>query len=132
MSDVLKRMPSPLSWGYTMLSWMIGLVIFNARDFGHAMGYLAAMFGLVDPGSGPGISVGDVWTPVLAWGLIVGTIGAFPVVPWLKERYEAMAGNTAVDIVWHIGGTLLLLAMTFACVLLIAAGAYSPFLYTRF
>ncbi len=139
---LLERAPPVIGWAYTILSWMGGLVIFKAGDpklngdMARAGGYLLRMVGL-------GESTGDV--PILSvcnWemglGLVFGSVACFPLIPWLHDRYLGLREHSGpgrrhlLDHVWHDARLIGLILVFYASVLLIASGAYNPFLYFQF
>jgi alginate O-acetyltransferase complex protein AlgI len=132
--SVLARLPTPLRRAYALGAVLVGWVFFRSDTLPQALDYLGAMVGL---GNGQAINaVPHYWSRSLALVLALGTLGSFPVVPWLGERLErlrAHGGPTGflgevADVLAHAA----LLAVLVACAAWLAAGTHNPFIYFRF
>ncbi len=119
---------------YTQLMVIIGWVFFRSPDMAYALGYLKAMLGL---GSGDGIQ----YYPQLFLNREVivftaaGIIGAFPLFPRLKEKYDQLSGGLPQ---WAAKGTytlaynLYLAAILLVGTVYMTSGTFNPFIYFRF
>ena len=119
------KIPSALTWLFTMAVVVAGWVIFRASDVHQAKDFLFAMVGMVK--EAPELPFGFFYyadNRVLVL-LVVSAVLSTPIVPKLKEHF----GNTAVwNIISAVGTPLLLLiSMSF-----ILNSTYSPFLYAQF
>jgi len=141
LGGLLRKLPAAVPWAYTTLGWMLGLVIFKAGDpkiggdMGQAGAYLAHLFGF-GPGGAQTVGLGAVVNAEMAIGLALGLIGSFPLIPWLRRRYEGFRYDARnperIDAVWHGGRAVCLAVILLLSAYLVAAGAYSPFLYLQF
>ncbi len=130
----LGATPRALGHGYTLLAVMVGWVIFRADTLSQATTYLGAMAGL---GQGLAIAppVAMYFTPDVAVALLVGIIGATPVLPALRRRLERTADDsspmfaTAVQV---FGSVAMYGMILFYCAAFLSAQTYNPFIYFRF
>ena len=112
-------------WGhvYSLILIFISMVVFRSTGLGAAKNYIFAMFGIGANGllDAPTLLFIKQFWPYL----IMGVIGAMPVIPFMDKKY----GDKAWWNVIYVAGTimLLLVAMTF-----IFNEAYSPFIYFNF
>ena len=136
LGAALARLPSLLGHAYTLLAVMLGWVLFRADDFGHALGYYSALFGLheaVNPEAVQRYMGRQVVSSVM-----LGLLFAAPLWPWLLQRLAALGGHvpsrlrTPLALAGHGLHSLLLTAMLLVCCAWIAAGTYNPFIYFRF
>ena len=134
----LKRLPSVLSWAYTMLVVMVGWVFFRASDLHHAVVYLKRM---LHPFSAPlPLDLTVLMTPEVRTAMLVGAVLSFPVLPALldklgKPRIERSPRIAEARLDTHYTHALpvwlLLLGFVLSCALL-AGSTLNPFLYFRF
>jgi alginate O-acetyltransferase complex protein AlgI len=85
LGRALERAPRPLRHVYALAVVMVGWVFFRAESLAHGMRYL---FALVTP---PVAAPKDVVLSMLlnaqtVAGLLIGSVLAFPVIPWIFER----------------------------------------------
>jgi alginate O-acetyltransferase complex protein AlgI len=136
LTNWLERLPRVVRHGYTLLVVMVGWVFFNARDLSHAVTYLEVMFGLIG-GSGVEYSVRLYLDKALAIALIAGIIGGMPVIPWIRQTWEAgLLRRVGTGALWELTGrlasVLLLIVVYLGSAMMAAHGSYSPFIYYRF
>lgn len=127
----VKKLPKPLGWLYAMLVVTFAFVLFRADTIDQ--GFLM-MSQMVCGWSQFTTSGWLLWcgqlTPLFICALVAGAIFAFPILPTVRDRVSALPphGQKTISLISDIG-CLLLLGV---CVLTIAGGAYSPFIYFRF
>jgi alginate O-acetyltransferase complex protein AlgI len=129
----LDRLPDPVRLTYTLLAVMGGWVLFRSHDVHAAAEFYASLLGLRS-WSGLSLNLHFELQPDVLLAIVVGSLLAV-VRKWPGARETpaarttrpalARAVATAIDGTWTFG--LLLLSM-----LVVASGAYSPFLYFRF
>jgi alginate O-acetyltransferase complex protein AlgI len=139
----LKRSFPLIPWAYTMLVWIGGLVLFKAGDpkgggsLAHAWAYARHMVGLGGATDNP-VPAAALVNAELVLGLVIGAVACFPVIPWLRRRYEGLraratgARRDLIDRCWHYGRLVALILILLLSVELVASGAFNPFLYTQF
>jgi alginate O-acetyltransferase complex protein AlgI len=137
----LKRGWKPLQFFYCQILVVTAWVFFRSPNLGYALGYLKAMMGF---GSGdhshfyPGLYLNTEIVVVT----LIGMIGVFPVVPFLKrvldgKRLRLSTGTKkTAAVVWNISADILVflfsVAVLTACTLTLVSGTYRPFIYFRF
>src|SRR6185436_9822609 len=80
---LLARVPRALRHGYALLVVMLGWVLFRAATFGHALAVFRRLF--ADP-TAPVMSGQSLWLHLdngVALALVLGFVGATPLVPRL-------------------------------------------------
>lgn len=124
------RLPSVLSWAYTMLVVMIGWVLFKLVDLSATISYLKVMFGIEQAEF---IRYGLSWylNGRVLTVLLLAILCCFP---WKKSLCGKIP---AVDRfcqgqAFAIAKRLCLLGVLFISFLLIANSTYNPFIYFRF
>lgn len=127
----VKRLPKPLGWLYVMLVVTFAFVVFRADSLDQAAIFIGQMF------AGWGIWSTEGWllwraqlTPLLVVSLFLGIVFSFPVLPAIRDRIMALPSNVQkkADVLSSVACAVLLTI----CVLSLAGGAYSPFIYFRF
>ncbi|TCI77791.1 MBOAT family protein [Exiguobacterium sp. SH0S1] len=129
----LKALPSALSLGLTLFIVIIGWVFFRADNFGYAITYLQAMFGL---------SEGGLWDSqamyyLSQYGIIllISIIAATPLPKMLGEYILTLEERSNKTWVVASAGFLrygyLSLVLVFA-VSYVVASSFNPFIYFRF
>ncbi len=127
----VKRLPKPLGWLYAMLVVTLAFVVFRAETFDQALCMLTQM--VIGWGSW-NVDAWVVWcaqlTPYFIFSFVVGLIAALPVLPLVRERIRALP--TPHQKGWELVGSAICIGLLAVCVLSLAGGAYSPFIYFRF
>ncbi len=127
LGRVLKRLPAALAWAYAMLAVMLGWVLFRAPTLPAAVQVWRGLMGLNGGVGALGPELARVWTPglavLMALGFLLSLFGLEPLRRWTRPAAPLIGG--LLDGV-AVCGLLVL------CILAVAAGGYSPFLYYRF
>lgn len=125
------KLPKPLGWLYAMLVVMLAFVLFRADTFEQGLHFLSQMFigwGALSPEASV-LLMAQV-TPLFLFTLVLGVAGSFPWLPKLKGRIAQMAPAAQR---WADGlSSAVCVALLVLCLLTLAGGAYSPFIYFRF
>lgn len=127
----IRKLPKPVGWVYAMLVVMLAFVLFRADTFEQGLHFLGQMF----VGWGPLTSDAQVLlmgqlTPLFLFTLVLGAIGSFPWLPKLKERLATLSvpAQRRADALASVA----CLGLLVLCLVTLAGGAYSPFIYFRF
>ena len=127
----IRKLPKPVGWVYAMLVVMLAFVLFRADTFEQGLHFLSQMF----VGWGPLTSDAQVLlmgqlTPLFLFTLVLGAIGSFPWLPKLKERLATLSvpAQRRADALASVA----CLGLLVLCLVTLAGGAYSPFIYFRF
>lgn len=127
----VKRLPKPLGWLYAMLVVTLAFVVFRAETFDQALCMLTQM--VIGWGSWS-VDAWLVWcaqlTPYFIFSFAVGLIAALPVLPLARERIRTQPVSHQKG--WELAGNVVCIGLLVVCVLSLAGGAYSPFIYFRF
>jgi alginate O-acetyltransferase complex protein AlgI len=136
---LLRRLPSPLAWAYTVLAVMVGWVFFRADSLSHAVRYLRRMFSPSAIGPLP-VDTGLLLTPEVMMAIVAGVALSFPLLPALLDRIGVPRIERSPRIpeqrldthyVHALPVALLLAGFVLSCALL-AGTSLNPFLYFRF
>jgi alginate O-acetyltransferase complex protein AlgI len=130
----LALTPPLLRHVYVMLVVMVGWVVFRAATLEQAISYLLAMLGR---GSGCTWFASVYIHNDLILAMVVGGVGAAPVIPVLQECLERWQERCPALTRGISNGLAAASLLTHALLFLlslgaIAAGTYSPFIYFRF
>ena len=127
LARVLKRLPAALGWAYALITVMLGWVLFRAPTLPAAVQVWRGLIGLNGGAGALGPDLARIWTPglaaLMAVGFLLSVFGLEPLRRWTRPgapRIGGLLDGAAVC------GLLVL------CILAVAAGGYSPFLYYRF
>lgn len=120
LNRALAAAPRPLGWAYAMGVVVLGWVLFRSPDLSRAIDIWSAMAGVngirgFDPMTALALQKKLLWLIPLAGVLALG-----PRLKRLGRRWP-----TSID-------SLVISGLLAICVLKVAAGTYSPFLYFRF
>jgi alginate O-acetyltransferase complex protein AlgI len=127
LGKVLERLPSVLSWAYTLFVVMIGWLFFRVKEFDDAWAYLGRMFTFSGKYLKDGLYFLDneIWV-VLAAGIF------FSVVPFKKWTDRIHASNAAVAFPVELLRNGVYLAMFLYSVMALTSSTYNPFIYFNF
>jgi D-alanyl-lipoteichoic acid acyltransferase DltB (MBOAT superfamily) len=127
LKRTLERLPAIAGWAYAFLTVMLGWVLFRAPSLHGAVEVWRGLIGLNGAPATLGADLARVWTPglaaLMALGLALSVFGLGP----LQRRPLSGAGR--------LGGLLdgaAVCGLLALCILAVAGGGYSPFLYYRF
>ena len=121
-NSLYAALPRPARVAVTMVLVLVTWVLFRAESLSAAGSYLAAMFGLSEPGSASLLLSAEIYTPrhlavmLLCLILTVQPIQAFD---WSRRTLNPV----------HVLG---LLALFVFALVVMSTQAFSPFLYFRF
>jgi alginate O-acetyltransferase complex protein AlgI len=124
---VLDRLPAPLAWAYAVLVVMIGWVLFRAPSLGAAVQVWRGMAGLNGTGLALGPEVARVFSPGIAGLMALGGLLSIFSVGSLRRLWPARA-----PVLGGLVDGAAVCALLVVCILAVAGGGYSPFLYYRF
>lgn len=126
LGPALKRLPAPLAWVYALVVVVFGWVLFRAPSLDAAARLWRGMLGLNGEGASLGPAVAGAGGPgllvLMAAALLLSVFGLEPL------RRPLAGGGTMVGLLE--GATVC--ALLALCILAVAGGGYSPFLYYRF
>jgi D-alanyl-lipoteichoic acid acyltransferase DltB (MBOAT superfamily) len=124
LGRLLKRAPTPLSWAYALVVVMVGWVLFRAPTLGGAVQVWRGLIGLNGSAMVLGPDLARVWAPGLPALMTIGlTLSIFRPQPLFRPPPAVLVG--LVD-------SAAICALLVLCLLAVAGGGYSPFLYYRF
>lgn len=127
----IRKLPKPLGWLYCMVVVLFAFVLFRADTFEQGLYFMGQMLWGWQPMADQAyvLLMGQL-TPLFIGTLILALVGASPWLPKLKDRVRALPvkSQQTIDVVSAIA----CLALLCLCLLTLAGGAYSPFIYFRF
>lgn len=114
---------------YTLAAVLLGFLVFRADSLSQALALLGRLFCTQ---SDPALllELRILFTPTRLLCLAACLIFVLPIYPWLKRRAEARLGEASAALEL-LGDTLALLLFVF-CILAMAGGGYTPFIYRQF
>ncbi len=130
----IASLPPLLQHGYTILTFMIGWVLFRATTLEHAVAYMKSLLGMHEMG----IQANRVWLELFAGdvylALIEGMIFSFPVLPALRKAFDSRL-NTLSPVYQVCMRSLVLsgvLGLFGLCLMPLFGATYNAFIYFRF
>ena len=124
LGKVLEKLPTLLSWLYTMLLVMLGWVLFASPDIGTAGAYIADMFGasgtLYDNTS---VYLFLNYGVVLVFGIFAATDAWKIIVEHTEKHFPAVV---------HAAMPICKIAVFLICTAYLVDASYNPFLYFNF
>lgn len=127
----IRKLPKPLGWLYAMLVVTLAFVLFRADTLEQGAWMIGQMIvGWVPFSTEAWLTWCAQLTPYFVFSLVIGAITAFPVLPLVKERVERLPIGMQQKL--DVAGSIVCIGMLAICVLSLAGGAYSPFIYFRF
>lgn len=123
---VLKKLPTPLSWMYTMFVVLVGWVFFRIEDFGEAAVFAGKLIGLGSEGS---IIATSFLNAERYFILILAFVTSFPLIECFSSTQLKQQFNSPGFV---FAKQLVLIGLFFYAIVLINSGSYNPFIYFRF
>ncbi len=121
----LKKVPSFVGHIYTMLTVLLGWVLFAFDDFGKGWAFLKVMFG-----GGIGFVNADAMYQLLSY-LPLMAVCVIASTPLMKKLYEKMTAKCGEGVLLT-ADTVRVLGLSAMSVAYLISGSYNPFLYFRF
>ena len=132
---VLKKLPSVLTWFYTMIIVMIGWVLFRAESLTQAIEYIKNMFNFSTGGLAITLANLDI---VIVLAIAFGIIFSAPILPYVKKKLfgdenhfmcENLTVPKQIASYASILGCFCMLVMS---IIFLTGSDFNPFLYFRF
>ena len=128
---VMKRLPSLLGRGYTLLAVNFLWMLFRADTVEYAGQFFLTMLGL--NGMGSADPACGLYLAENALFLVLALLFSFPLAPWLRERLETFRPfGQDLSLLWDLLYAAALAAAGVLCVCYLVKGTYNPFIYFRF
>jgi alginate O-acetyltransferase complex protein AlgI len=138
LGKALERGPRLVAHAYALLAVLLGWVLFRAASLDQALGYWRVMADL-KAAQAPDVALQVLLSPEAVAALVLGSVFAMPIMPWLGERLRLPRlspattlparldthGVHVLSIGLLVGGLSLSLAK-------LAGSSLNPFLYFRF
>lgn len=131
---VLMHLPKAIRHGYTMLAWLITLVIFRSPEIPWAGNYMVHMFS-VAPGNHALLSYFRFLhlEPEMFLVAVTGVLFCMPLYKYFEEWFNRLRDNSQLAMITvNIFAILFYAALFITSVSYIAADTYNPFIYFRF
>ena len=106
---------------YTLLTVMLGFIVFNSKSIGAALKYIGRMFAF----TGNPADALQLFSPFVVIMVAAGLLLSFPLTPKVKKLADKLP---ALDALSYIACLPLLVL----CVMSLAAGSFNPFIYYIF
>jgi alginate O-acetyltransferase complex protein AlgI len=113
---------------YTLLAVLLGFVMFRSDSVGQGFALAVRLFSFAGGSPAAAVALRKALTPMRAVFIALGALFSAPTVPALKRRFAA-AGSEALR---ELAADMLALAGLCLCVLAMAGGGFSPFIYQQF
>lgn len=126
----IHKLPKPIGWLYTILVVALAFVVFRADTLTQAVQYIIQMFSAWSFTSAGWVIFIEQMTPLFLFSLAIGIITAAPILPAVKNKVSelSLVNQKRADVL----GSVVCAALLVICILSLAGGAYSPFIYFRF
>ena len=121
---LMKAIPAPVRWLFTMAIVLVGWVMFQGLPMADTWTMIGRMFGIGGPAS---YTAASILTPKLLAVLAAGVLCASPLGRWASKKLESVSGAGGLILRGALGAVILA-----ACVLMLTADTYNPFIYFRF
>ncbi len=127
LGRALGRVPALVGWVYALVVVMLGWVLFRAPSLDAAIQVWRGMAGLNGSAAALGPDLARVWAPGLPALMGLGLL--LSVFRVRRLRLKPLSGAGLIGGLFDSAAICALLVL---CILAVAAGGYSPFLYYRF
>ena len=124
VQKLLKKIPKPVSWFFTMVIVLLGWVLFRNLKPDDTLLFLRGMFG---GNSYVTLTAVSILSPKLIIILAACVFCASPLAEMLLKRAEGAKGAGVLAV-----RSVLALAVLAVCVILLMSDTYNPFIYFRF
>lgn len=127
----IRKLPKPLAWVYTIAVVSLTFVLFRADTFNQATFMYGQLFAGWGSFTDASLLLGAKLLTKRFWvTFVLGIVACFPLLPWLKGvlSHQSLTLQRSVDIASYA----ICFALLLLCMLTLAGGAYSPFIYFRF
>ena len=121
------KMLRSIQHAYTIFVVIIGWVIFNSKDLGHAWEYIRSMFGMLSPGK---IRFTYEWylNRYTVFLFFVAFTAALPIGKVFWSKVKEITSEWMQKIICYIGTGILLII----CMVYVMTSTYNPFIYFQF
>ena len=123
-NKVMKAIPAPVRWLFTMAIVLIGWVLFQGLPMADTWVMLGRMIGIGGPAA---YTAASILTPKLLIVLAASVVCASPLARIGLRKLESLAGAGSLILRGVLGAAVLA-----ACILMLTADTYNPFIYFRF
>jgi alginate O-acetyltransferase complex protein AlgI len=126
LKRILKLLPTFIKRIYLIVVVLVGWVLFYFTDLSMGFNLIKTMFGLNGARLYDSMSLLTLRSNLFI--VLIAGLFSTPIVPWLKNQFEAYRENPTVKILWpgiHI-------ALLLISIILLVGQTYNPFLYFRF
>ena len=138
LGKALERAPKLVGHAYAIVVVLMGWVLFRATSFDQAVHYWRVMADLGHAGP-PDVALRILLSKETVAALVLGSVFAMPVLPWICERLRRPKLSPALHLparldthgVHVLSATLLVTGLTLSLAKL-AGSSLNPFLYFRF
>lgn len=125
------RLPKPIGWIYCFAVVVFAFVLFRADTFEQGFYFMKQIFsgwGSMYPDAT--VLIAAQLTPLFIFTFVVGFIGVFPWLPKIKQHL--LNAPVKTQQVADVLSSIACFGLLVLCILTLAGGAYSPFIYFRF
>ena len=130
LGRVLARTPAPVAWAYAFLVVVLGWVLFRSATFAGAVSVWRGMAGLNGVAAGLGPELTPIWSRGL--GLLMAAALVLSIVRLRPPRAPERLAPERLAPIRDLAQNAAVVALLALCLLAVAGGGYSPFLYYRF
>lgn len=135
--NLLSKVPRPFQYGYTILAWMIGWVLFRSDSFAQFLMFVKNMFGMLQAGPSSQL-IARYMTRQVLLALVLAVIFSMPTWPWLKRmarglpRFAPESFRPVLQATGFLVETCVIVLIFFTSLAWMAGSTYNPFIYFRF
>ena len=132
---ILQKLPTALTWFYTMIVALIGWVIFRAEELGKALEYIKCMFSFSTGGLSITLARLNI---VIVAAILLGIIFSAPILPYVKKKlfgddnHFAIENLTPAKQIASYASIIGCFCMLLVSIIFLTGSDFNPFLYFRF